>query len=252
MRHLPELVGRPHADAIREVAALHGLGSLLDSIDRASDREDQHSREQSGDHVDEEQSEREAEDDVGQNAQILIGARTEVELKQVSDRIDDQREELMFAVGLPRFPIIQVREITPDDLAAEGVKNEILHVGIVVEIHVAVARPDGHGYAFAWRLALIAFPSDTDDHAGSFLELVGPGAIDRLHEDHGPRHPFRTRKLSRDDQQGLQLAPGHPAECRLLQPRRELRGARRRRVVDFECRQRIGRFLAGQPIFERG
>ena len=53
--HLTELVLSPHADAIGEVSPLDRLGALLDPVDRAGDRVNQHRREQSRNHVHEQE-----------------------------------------------------------------------------------------------------------------------------------------------------------------------------------------------------
>jgi hypothetical protein len=98
---------RLHPDPVAEIAALDCLRSFFNAVDRARDRVDQHRREQRRHHVDEEQHHREARDDVEQDPHVLIRSGAEVELKQRRDRIDDQREQLMFFVAAAGVPVIE-------------------------------------------------------------------------------------------------------------------------------------------------
>ena len=197
LRHLAELVVRAHGDAVREVAALHRLRPLLDAVDRAGDGVDQHRREHDGDEVDEDEGGGQAEDELEQNAEIAAPLGAEVKVEQAAPRIDDQRPELVRARAAG-VPLHGVGDVGPDDLSADGVEQEIVDFRIAV--HVA------------------------HDHAAALLELVGPGAVERLHEDR--RAPL-LRKLVRYDQQHLSISPNDAAEARLLQPLRQPRAAGR-------------------------
>src|SRR4051812_39658294 len=117
----------------------------------------------------------------------------------------------------------QVGDVGPDDLAADGAKDELLELLVVVvdvDVHAAAA---GAPARLPRRIARRSLAAHAHDHAVALLELIGPGAVERLHEADGAA---RLRELPRDDQQRLAVAPDDAAEGGLAQPLGELRAAR--------------------------
>src|ERR1041385_6926655 len=241
-RHLAELVARLHVDAVAEVAALDRLRPLLDAVDGARDREDQHRREERRDHVEQEQQNGEAERHFDEDADVAVGRGAEVVDEEVLEGIDDRGEEIVRRIFLPVVPPLDRAVVEPDDLPAGRAQDEVAGVSLGVDVDAALGAP---------RLNSLSVRADAHGHAAVILDLRDPLVVHRLHEDHGARRRGIRDRPRRDEQRHV-LAPGHAAERSVVQPFRQCLAAVVGGVVDLQRLERVCGAPPGHAVLARG
>ena len=137
LRHLAELVPRFHGDAIGEVAPLDRFRSFFDPVHGARDRENQHGREEDCQRVKDEQQHRHRGGELQQAADVAVRLRAEIEVKEVLEGIDDQREQLVPVVEAgAAVPVGQRGDVGPDDFAKNGAEDELRYLALVIVVDI--------------------------------------------------------------------------------------------------------------------
>src|SRR5206468_12067106 len=134
--------------------------------------------------------------------------RSEIKLVARRHRPDEQGEQSVHLVARAGFPVLPRSQITPDHFSPYRAQLELLHATLVVELDVLLSDFRPHAALFTAS----GFVADADDHAVALLELLDPGVIDRLNEDHRTNPIRRPGKLSRGDEKRIGVAPCHTAE----------------------------------------